>query len=239
MDEPGELLPVQAPVQEEHMCMVDGAVGAEGQERQWALQESHGLLRGQAWVCPPSDRQVEAQECNRRRSHKVGEGQGQGRAAEQGPSGAAGGGVAGSGGDAAVAGAAGGLGDQVRADGRRQVRGRRNAVNALPFCSLARPARCSGVSQLGDMQVPVGQQQQQLGSIVWPSQEQRQQQQQGQQQQQQASEGQDRDERRPDAMHDIEGVQAQGCHQVEGVAAGPGGTGQDLNGTKTQNSMCD
>ena len=92
---------------------------------------------------------------------------------------------------------------------------------------------------MGDMQVPVGQQQQQLGSIGWPSQEQRQQQQQDQQQQQQASEGQDRDERRPDAMHDIEGVQAQGCHQVEGVAAGPGGTGQDLNGTKTQNSMCD
>ena len=58
-------------------------------------------------------RQVEAQVCDRRRSREVGERQGQGRAAEQGPNSVAGGVVAGSGGDAAVVGAAGGLGGRV------------------------------------------------------------------------------------------------------------------------------
>ena len=43
----------------------------------------------------------------------------------------------------------------------------------------------------------------------------------------------------PGAAYWLKGVQARGCHQVEGVAVGPGGTGKDLNGTKTQNSMCD
>ena len=164
---------------------------------------------------------------------------------------------------------------QERDEGRRQVRNRQNEVNQQESgrsCRVKQAARlptagCSGqLSGSERGQVLLGRQQQldssggrhgrlneladeQAGEVMA---EHAQDQQQRQDSQQRLGGRGDEDERRVGRMHQIEGLQDQGCHHIEGVAAGltvrelaqnhTGGVtvvGQDLNGEKALNSMCD